>query len=347
MQAASRYRSMGRVTAWLLALVLVVPLVPYAVAYVQGSGGVANPGTELWRELRHSVTGHTQVQGTDTGTLISAGGEQWRQFRMEKLTPYSAVIFAGVIGLFVLYYLVRGRIRIKAGRSGQLLQRYSVADRWIHWFMAVVFLVLMLTGLVLLYGRWVLIPWLGAEGFSATALACKWAHNVTGPLFIVAVILMFFAYLREALFKFKVDMAWFLRAGGYLGGKHPSSGKINAGQKAWYWTVVLGGIVLFVSGLALDFPNYVESRELLRDAYLVHTLAAVFVIAFFFVHIYLGALGMEGSLEAMTRGTVDANWAKEQHDLWYEEVKGQVESDPAPGPGGVHAGGVAGPRTDS
>ena len=345
MHFPTRYRVVISLMLLLLALILLVPLAPYALAYVQGAGGVANPGTELWREVRQGVPGQTQVQGTDTGTLIGAGGEQWRRFRMEQLVPYSAVIFAGVVGLFVLYFLIRGRIRITAGRSGRLIQRYTLSDRWIHWFMAVVFLILMLTGLVLLYGRWILIPWLGPEGFGATAQFCKSAHNLTGLLFPVAVVLVLFAYLREALFNFKVDITWFLRAGGYLGGKHPSSGKINAGQKAWYWTVVVGGVLLCVSGLALYFPDFVQSRELLRNAYQVHTLVAVFIIAFFFVHIYLGAIGMEGSLEAMTSGSVDANWAKEQHDLWYEEVRGQPEPDP-PGAGGIAAGGVASPRPD-
>ena len=342
MQATGQYRFMIGAMLLLLAMVLLVPLAPYALAYVQGSGAVPDPGTDLWRDVRQAVPGDSQVQGVDTGTLISARGEQWRQYRMQQLAPYSAVVFAGVIGLFVLYFLIRGRIRIMAGRSGRLIQRYSTADRWIHWFMAVVFLVLMLTGLVLLYGRWVLIPWLGPEGFSATAAFCKWAHNLSGPLFILALVLMFFAYLREALFKFKVDIAWFLHAGGYLGGRHPSSGKINAGQKAWFWAVVIGGALLSISGLAMDFPAFVQSRDLLQDAHLVHTLSAVFVIAFFLVHIYLGAIGMEGSLEAMTRGTVDANWAKEQHDLWYEEVKNEAEDAPPE----VPASGVVNPRTE-
>lgn len=345
MHCAIHYRPLLWLTLLLLALTLVAPLVPYALAYVPGAGGVPNPGAELWSEVRQGMPGQTQIQGTDAATLISAGGEQWRQYRMQQLAPYSAMIFAGLIGLFALYYLIHGRIRIKAGRSGRLIPRYTAVDRWIHWFMAVVFVVLMLTGVVLLYGRWVLIPWLGPEGFSVTAQFCKSAHNLTGLLFPLAVLLVFFAYLREAVFKFKVDMTWFLRAGGYLGGKHPSSGKINAGQKAWYWTVVLGGALLCVTGLALDFPDFVQSRELLRDAYQLHTLIAVFVIAFFFVHIYLGAIGMEGSLEAMTNGHVDANWAKEQHDLWYEEVSGRIEGVPSEA-GGSAAAGVASPHPD-
>jgi len=59
------------------------------------------------------------------------------------------------------------------------------------------------------------------------------------------------------------------------------------------------------------------------------------VISFFFVHIYLGAIGMEGSLETMTTGYCDSNWAKEHHDEWYEEVKDTVEAE------AVDSGGIS------
>jgi hypothetical protein len=45
-------------------------------------------------------------------------------------------------------------------------------------------------------------------------------------------------------------------------------------------------------------------------------------------------------------GHVDANWAKQHHDLWYQELQaGQDGNEPAEGQaaGGTHAGGVASP----
>jgi len=115
-------------------------------------------------------------------------------------------------------------------------------------------------------------------------------------------------------------MMWFLRAGGYLGGKHPSAEKVNAGQKLWYWAVALGGLAIVASGLIMYFPNFEQGRVLLQDAHMIHTLASVFVIAFMIVHIYLASFGVEGALECMTTGYCDSNWAKEHHDLWYEEM---------------------------
>jgi formate dehydrogenase subunit gamma len=312
-----------------LLLVLILPLLPYVFAETKEDApaarvAVPNPGAELWREVRQRngvVVGTTQMRGVDANVLISSSGQAWRQYRLEKLIPYSAYVFAGVLSVLLVYLLIRGRIRIKAGRSGVRIPRYSRWDRWVHWIMVAVFLTLALSGVILLYGRLVLIPLLGQEGFAVTAQISKWLHDITGPVFIVSLLVMTFTFLREALPRFKVDIMWFLRAGGYLGGKHPSSGKINAGQKSWYWTVVLGGLLLVGSGLVMYFPNFQQGREMLQDATMVHGLAAVFVIAFMFIHIYLASIGMEGSLECMTRGSCDENWAKEQHDLWYEEMK--------------------------
>jgi formate dehydrogenase subunit gamma len=38
-------------------------------------------------------------------------------------------------------------------------------------------------------------------------------------------------------------------------------------------------------------------------------------------HIYMGTIGMEGSYAAMRTGYVDDTWAKEHHDLWYEDIQ--------------------------
>jgi len=334
----------------LLVLTLVLPLIPYAVAESGDTADkVANPGAELWRDVRQrdrSVAGSTQIRGVDTGILISQAGEQWRQYRIGKLVPYSAVVLGAMLGIFVLYYLIRGKIRLEEGRSGQLLRRYTTPDMVVHWLLAISFVILALSGLTLLYGRWALIPLLGPAGFSVTATVCKYLHNYVGLFFTVIVPIAFLLYLKDSLFNLKVDLKWFMRAGGYLGGKEPSAEKINAGQKSWYWVAMLGGLVLIASGLVLDFPNFQQGREWLQDAHVIHSIAAVGVIAFFVVHLYLATIGVEGALESMTTGHVDANWAKQHHDLWYEELQaGQGKPAPGKAPlaGGSPAGGVASP----
>lgn len=310
----------------LLAGIILLPLLPYTIAAVKEGISNPNPGAQFWRDVRQrdkEVVGSTQVQGVDTGILISQEGEEWRQFRVQQFVPYSAVIYGVSIALLLLYYLLRGKIRIDGGRSGAIVERITKTERYIHWFAAVIFVLLAVTGIIILYGRWVLIPLLGPEGFSVTANACKVIHNYIGPLFLVAVVLLFFGFIRDSWFDLKVDTNWVLKGGGYLGGGHASSGKFNAGQKAWFWVAILGGLVLVVSGLILDFSNYGQGRMLMQDAHIVHSISSVIVIAFFLLHLYLGTIGVEGSLEAIVSGNVDENFIKQHHDLWYEEVRGK------------------------
>jgi formate dehydrogenase subunit gamma len=322
--------------ALMLGLTLLLPVIPYAITAADNEaapkapvGYLNNPGGDLWRAVRQGDTFGTQARGVDTGVLIRDSGERWRSARVQQVIPYSAAAMGAVLLLFALYYLIRGPIRIEKGRSGKVIPRYDRYQMWIHWVAATLFVVLMLTGLILLYGKLVLIPLLGKEGFSATAYAAKLIHNYAGPVFAVVLILMFFAFVKEALFNLKVDTKWFLAAGGYLGGRHPSAEKINAGQKAWFWVATGIGLLIAASGLVLDFPQFGQGREVMQLAHLVHMATAFFTILFFFVHLYLASIGVEGALEAMVSGKVDANWAAQHHDLWYAEVKDQAV--PAPG----------------
>ena len=306
----------------LFALMLALPFAPQASAEGgEAAGKIINPGTELWREARDATRGTTQVEGVDSGVLINDAGERWRQYRMQQLAPYGAIILGGMVGILALYYLVRGKIRIEAGRSGKVVRRYTASEMVVHWILATTFVILALSGLILLFGRWVLIPLSGPEGFSMIALVSKNLHNYVGLLFTAIIPIAFFLYLKDSLFNLKVDGKWFRRLGGYLGGEEPSAEKVNAGQKSWYWVAMLAGLVLVASGLFLEFPNFQQSREWLQSAHIIHTIAAVAVMAFFFVHLYLATVGVEGALESMVNGHVDANWAKQHHDLWYEQVK--------------------------
>jgi formate dehydrogenase subunit gamma len=58
----------------------------------------------------------------------------------------------------------------------------------------------------------------------------------------------------------------------------------------------------------------------MQVAQVVHSVIAVLFVALILGHIYIGTLGMEGAFEAMWTGEVDYNWAKEHHDLWFEDL---------------------------
>ena len=338
-----------RIIVWsllsLVALTLLLPLIPYAVAYVDpAAGGVQNPGTDLWRAVREADVGTTQVQGVDSGVLINANGERWRYFRMQQLIPFGAVLMGSVLALIVLFYLVRGPLRIEGGPSGKNIRRFSVFERVTHWFTVILFLLLALTGLILLYGRFVLIPVLGADGFGLTASACKEAHNLFGPMFLVAMLMMFVTFVKDNIYA-RGDMTWLLKGGGMLGGGHVSAGRFNAGEKIWFWIAILGGLVLSVSGLVLDLAVFGQGREVMGISHVLHGIAALVVISVSFGHTYLATVGVEGAFGSMTNGYVDEAWAKSHHDRWYAEVKaaegGEDEAEEVGG--GSAVTGVASP----
>jgi formate dehydrogenase subunit gamma len=328
-----------RIIIWsllsLVALTLLLPLIPYAVAYTSPeAGGVPNPGTDLWRAVRNANVGSTQVQGIDTGVLINSYGESWRHFRMEQLIPIGAILMGSVLALIVLFYLVRGPMRIQGGPSGKKIQRFTVFERTTHWFTVSLFWLLALTGLILLYGRFVLIPLLGPDGFGITASACKEAHNLFGPMFLVAILMMFVTFVKDNVYA-RGDMKWLLKGGGMFGGGHVSAGRFNAGEKIWFWIAIMGGLVLSATGLILDFAVFGQGREVMEISHVLHGIAALVVITVSFGHIYLGTAGVEGTIGSMTTGYVDEAWAATHHDRWYAEVKVAGTDDDETEPDGV------------
>ncbi len=130
---------------------------------------VDNPASELWRNVRqreNPLAGTSQVQGTETNYLMRVSGEAWRQYRTLTLIPRASI--AIFVALFVLFlvWLLRGRMHLEAGRSGLKILRFTLNQRVAHWCTAILFVILALTGLILLLGRKLLIPLFGSPSLS-------------------------------------------------------------------------------------------------------------------------------------------------------------------------------------
>jgi formate dehydrogenase subunit gamma len=321
-----------RPMASIMLLVMILALLSFApgvTANTPQAGNVADPGADLWRAVRQresapDFTGVSQVSGSEAAVLINAQGEWWRRVRSEQIIPYGAMFLGAVLAVIALWFLLRGRIRLQRGRSGKRVPRFSLGQRIAHWFLVALFLLLAVTGLILLYGREALIPLFGEEVFGIIASASKEAHNLFGPIFPFAVLAVIFLFIRGNGFSW-VDLKWVLRGGGMLGW-HASAGRYNAGEKLWFWAAILLGLSLSVSGLILDFPIFGLTREWMEWSLIIHGISALLMVAGLLGHVYIATIGMEGALESMTDGRVDANWAKEHHDLWYEEIKEQTET---------------------
>jgi len=228
--------------------------------------------------------------------------------------------------------MVRGRIRVEHGFSGKTILRFASFERFIHWLTASCFIILALSGLNISFGRWLIMPLFGAEAFSAMSGYGKWAHNYLAFPFMFGLVAMFLIWIKDNI-PGKIDLQWIKQGGGILAnGKHPPAKRFNAGQKGIFWIVIIGGVLMSLSGWYLLFPYIPGDVTTLQIWTVIHAVIAMLFIAAMLAHIYIGSVGMEGAFDAMGTGEVDLNWAKEHHALWVEEeqAKGQAPSGTAP-----------------
>lgn len=272
----------------------------------------------VWSEVRSGVPQVTTVRGRETNILIQPEGQTWRAVRVPLLTLGGTLFAMAIVGLAVFYFL-RGPMTAH-GPHGRLIERFRPKDRWAHWLVAIVWVTLAITGLILSLGKSVLLPLIGYTLFSWLATLAKNLHNFVGPVLIIGVPWLFARFVRYNGIGVE-DFRWFANILGYFKGHEYPSGKFNAGEKLVFWLllVVLSSI-LIASGLVLLFPNFNQDRQAMQLANVVHVVAAYLGIAMACVHIYLGTIGMTGAFRAMKDGYVDETWAKHHHLKWYEDV---------------------------
>jgi formate dehydrogenase subunit gamma len=261
--------------------------------------------------------------------LEQPAGRQWDHFHEVILHWLGAIVILGMIALLALAYLVMGRIRMSAGRSGRKIVRFTGFERFSHWLTAVSFVLLALTGLNITFGKFLLLPAIGPEAFSTFAQAAKYAHNFLSFAFVVGLILIVALWIKDNVPQ-KVDLDWLKQGGGFIKSKHAPAGRFNAGEKLVFWFALGAGIAVTVSGIFLLFPFYWTNIAGMQIAQVVHAVIAVLFVAVILAHIYIGTLGMEGAFEAMGTGEVDINWAKEHHGLWLEDKLAKERATAAP-----------------
>ena len=297
----------------------------------------SQPGNNapFWRGVHDSGTqaGITNLPGVEKGVLIQQfvqypgsrwtnAGEAWRQVRNRWILPYGgSLILIGALAL-ALFHWRKGPIGHAENRGGTI-ERFTYFERAAHWSNAIAFCVLAISGIVMAFGQFFLLPLMGHLLFGWLTYVLKTAHNFFGPLFAVSLLVVIVTFIRDELPQ-RGDLTWLKEGGGVLKGEEPPSYRFNAGEKIIFWAGVLGlGLVLVGSGLVLDklVPGLEYLRGDMHVAHMVHSVAAVLMITMFLMHIYLGTIGMRGAYRAMRDGEVDEEWAREHHGHWHREIQ--------------------------
>lgn len=287
----------------------------------------------VYRQIKDGGEHYSSLPALESGVLIqpkaqfpgqaraTTAGEAWRQYRNGPLTTYGGwLIIVAVVGIAAFYFAIGG-IKLKSPRTGRLIERFTSIERLAHWTVAISFLILALTGLIMLFGKYVVLPVFGHTVFGYLAYAGKNIHNFVGPIFTIGLIVMFVIFVKDN-FPAPSDWQWLKNLGGARG--HASAGRFNAGEKLWFWGgLVFLGLIVSASGFVLDMlvPGILYTRGNMQIANVIHLVAAVLIFSASLAHIYMGTIGMEGAFEAMSTGYVDDAWAKEHHDIWYTEIE--------------------------
>jgi len=293
-----------------------------------GPDGAPNPDASVTNErmlLQQAprIEGRIDIPDVKASVLMQPAGRTWDYFHEVLLHWGGAIVIVGTIALLALAYLIIGRIRIAAGRSGQKVLRFKAFERFSHWLTAVSFVILGLTGLNITFGKILLLPLVGPETFSDISQIAKYLHNFTSFAFVAGLLLIAVIFFRDNLLA-RVDVEWVKQGGGFIKSKHAPAGRFNLGEKMVYWLSVAAGVAVSASGFLLLFPFYGTNIADMQLAQVAHAIIAILFIALILAHIYIGTLGMEGAFEAMGTGEVDLNWAREHHDRW---LAGQLEGE--------------------
>lgn len=312
----------------------------------------SQPGNNapMWSAVRESGTkpGYSSLPGADKGVLIqpfvqypgsrlTTAGEAWRQVRNNWILPYGgALLIIALLALAILYWR-KGPLGTSRNDGTPTIERFTPFERAAHWTNAGAFVVLGISGIVMAFGKYFLLPIMGSTLFGWLTYSLKTMHNFIGPLFAVSLIIVVVTFVKDNIAN-KADFFWLSKAGGMLGDHEIPSHRFNAGEKGiFWWGVCIPGLLVVGSGLVLDLlvPGLGISRGQMQVAHMVHAAAACIMLFMLIGHIYMGTVGTRGAFNAMKTGWVDEAWAREHHELWYEDVKaGKIPArrsqEPAP-----------------
>lgn len=277
----------------------------------------------VWREVNSDQRHYSSLPDKEAGVLIQRTGQSWRLFRNGVITVWGGWLLVLVPAAILAFFAWRGTIPLKSQPTGRMIERFTPLERIVHWTMAIAFVILAVSGIVMLFGKHFLLPIMGHTLFGWLTYLLKNVHNIVGPVFTLSIIVGFVIFLRDNL-PSRQDIRWLTSLGGIASGKHVPSGRFNAGEKGWFWLgLFVFGIAISASGFVLDriVPGLDYYRSTMQLAHIVHAVAAVLMIAMSLGHIYMGTIGMAGAYRAMRDGWVDEAWAKEHHELWYDDIK--------------------------
>ncbi|HIP30570.1 MAG TPA: formate dehydrogenase subunit gamma [Sulfurospirillum arcachonense] len=271
--------------------------------------------SQIWDAMRvQNILGYGQEESLKLGQL----------FTMLQSSYFAQIFLAILIGVpvvFLLHFLIIGPKVFS--HEGKKIFAFSVFKRIIHLIAAIAFIILIPTGLMIIFGNYL--------GGGTLIEYARHFHGIATVMFTISVIPMLLFWFIEMIPTMD-DVKWMFILGGYLSKeiKEIPAGKFNAGQKMWFWIATLGGFVMIATGAIMYLQDFdfgiakslgLSQIDLLRASAIVHNVFAFAIIAFFFTHVYMAAIAIKGAIYSMITGYKEHDEVKYLHSTWYKKLK--------------------------
>ncbi|HRT93800.1 MAG TPA: cytochrome b/b6 domain-containing protein [Planctomycetota bacterium] len=243
----------------------------------------------------------------------SASDVRLAGLRERYIRPYGRFAIGLVALVLVLHYVVFGPRRYDKRIPEQLVQRFSVIERLVHLTLLGSFLCLAATGILL---------GVGVERIFGKGVARM--HDLASWALMAGALLAFLLWARDMVFS-RVDIGWVKVMGGYLGYQgHVPAGRFNAGQKGFFWFILLVVACLAATGLAMRYELGGDAWEV--TVYTLHLTCAYLMILCVLAHAYLGSFANPGCIGSVFNGKVARAWLEHHHPDY--QPKGTQENTP-------------------
>ena len=206
--------------------------------------------------------------------------------------------------------------------SDHVILRYRWKQRIVHALLASSFVLLLLTGLVVLWGP---LGFLGAGGWT------RYVHRI-GAVIFMAVPIVYLVMDRKGAkelvydsFRYdKDDLEWLKNIWRYFLGHAvdmPPQGRLNAGQKLHHAAVIIISAGVVISGLIMWLLKQWLSEGMLAWTAVIHDISMLLLTLFLIGHLYFTYVYK--ALSGMTTGWVEEVEARIEHPKWVEELEAE------------------------
>ncbi len=225
------------------------------------------------------------------------------------------------------------------GGKPDTLKRHRAGMRFLHWFNALSWVLLLATGIALmsaksfaLFGQG-FVQWV-SELFGGAAPLIRF-HAAWGIAWALVIIPIFLVYKQgglKALKELKLsrdDIRWLREKPFQLLGISkkplPDQDKYNAGQKLFAMAALVGTAAIILTGAVMTF--HLGSPEVVAACIVIHKLAVAVTLIGVAMHVTMAAILTEErpALKSMVFGEIDRDHAAHHNAEWVREMEASAQ----------------------